>query len=384
MSEPEIFELREIRRAVQDSNLNFFIGSGLSVPYFGLLKNIEKLLVELSATTGLTDDTKDLIKVSLYKRYFDIAIDKNIEILNADASCQEVLNNYKKFLISINSILLKRKTSIFAKQANIYTTNIDIFIKQALEDSGLEFNDGFGGRFKPVFQLGNFKKSLIQRSSHYDNISEIPIFNLLKIHGSVTWKRGKEDDSIVFSGDLAQVKKLRELADGSKDILEVKSETTIRDLVKAADKKTANEKLKEFLKQYEELLIINPEKEKFKQSLLNQNYYELLRIYANELEKESAVLFVLGFSFSDDHIRQITLRAANSNPTLIIYVLAYDHEAEKDLREKLNVKMAKNRNIKIIAPLPTDAKKFNLEGITEEIFNKILDFAGTQQSGESQ
>ena len=49
-------------------------------------------------------------------------------------------------------------------------------------------------------------------------------------------------------------------------------------------------------------LIVNPTKEKFSDTLLNKNYYELLRIFSNELEKENTLLVVNGFSFNDEHM----------------------------------------------------------------------------------
>ena len=86
--------------------------------------------------------------------------------------------------------------------------------------------------------------------------------------------------------------------------------------------------MKKFIDEYENLLIINPTKEKFRSSVLNRNYYELLRIYSTELEKENTVLFVMGFSFSDEHIREVTIRAANSNPTLKVYIF-FPHKKVK-------------------------------------------------------
>jgi len=102
---------------------------------------------------------------------------------------------------------------------------------------------------------------------------------------------------------------------------------------------------------YEKLLIvINPTKEKFRFTLLNHIYYDLLRMFSNELEKENSVLFVMGFSFADEHIREIALRAANSNPTLIIYILAHSSDSKKELNGRLDAANCRNRNIEIIAP----------------------------------
>jgi hypothetical protein len=51
--------------------------------------------------------------------------------------------------------------------------------------------------------------------------------------------------------------------------------------------------LGDFATSYKKLMIVNPAKTKFEDTLLNQYYYDLLRIYSNELEKENSVLFVM-------------------------------------------------------------------------------------------
>ena len=55
--------------------------------------------------------------------------------------------------------------------------------------------------------------------------------------------------------------------------------------------------------------MILPKKDKFKETLLNRVYYDMLRIYANELDKENTLLITNGFSFDDEHILDITKRA---------------------------------------------------------------------------
>jgi hypothetical protein len=242
---------------------------------------------------------------------------------------------------------------------------------------GLEFNDGFSGRFSPVFSLSNFKKSFIKRSAQYDKAFEVPVFNVVKIHGSVTWEV-LPNGSITFSHDLALVKNIRNKKPKPELTLEIKPTSSIDELVIDSKRIKPDTSVDEFIVEYEKLLIINPSKEKFKQTLLNKNYYELLRIFSNELEKENSVLFVLGFSFSDEHIREVVLRSANSNPTLVIYVIAYDSNAKKDLEFNLKVENVKNKNIKIIAPdvtkpavgqSPEDEFKYDLNNVTKKIFS---------------
>ena len=71
--------------------------------------------------------------------------------------------------------------------------------------------------------------------------------------------------------------------------------------------------------------IILPRKEKFKETLLNQIYYDLLRIFANELDKENTLLIAEGFSFADEHIFEITKRALK-NPTLKLIIFCFNKE----------------------------------------------------------
>jgi len=158
----------------------------------------------------------------------------------------------------------------------------------------------------PVFDLSNFKQSIIQRSHHFDNRSEIPVFNLLKIHGSVNWKYKESESSnpdrkIYLSSDLSHL-----------------------------DKGLLKDKSTDFIENYkEQILVVNPEDAKFSETVLNKYYYELLRSYSSELERENSILFIIGFSMADQHIREITKRASRSNPTLQIYILLHSKEKGK-------------------------------------------------------
>ena len=144
-----------------------------------------------------------------------------------------------------------------------------------------------------------------------------------------------------------------------------------------------------FFETYASLIVINPTKEKFERTVLDEEYYELLRIYANSLEKENSILFVLGFSFADEHIRNITIRASNSNPTLQVIIFVHKTEEQETLLSKLN--NIRNNNIQFVTPISfIDAnsendekqnpnkkklsdrlKSFDCKTINEEIFREI-------------
>jgi hypothetical protein len=376
----EDLDISKLKDTVQDCNINFLLGSGVSMPYLSTLGKIESFLTELAKKKEqgeVTVDQEKIIRVSLYKKFFDGAILKNLEILKGDVGANSVLVNYKILLKTLNSVLLNRKSTILNKQVNLFTTNVDVFLEKSLENTNVEYNDGFSGRFDPLFNLTNFKKSFFKTSLHYDNISELPVFNLMKIHGSLTWNK-KEDENIALSLDLGLVEKIKSRTISEGKLIEIDDGKTIDDLVSAASGITPDDTTEGFIAEYEKLAIVNPTKEKFRETVLNRNYYELLRIYANELEKENTILFVAGFSFADEHIRDVTIRAANSNPTLKIYIFSHSSDIDEGVQKVKDASI--NGNVEIVAPSQKenetgemmDEFNYNLEALNNRIFSALL------------
>lgn len=365
--------IEKLKDIVQDSHLNFLIGSGLSSPYLATLGNVENLLRELDNDDSLTLIEAEIMRTSILSIFFELVLLKNLDILDeSDHSSVKiaVYETYVTFLKSINEIISKRKSSLLHKQVNIFTTNVDIFIEKALEDNQIEYNDGFKGRFRPVFSLSNFRKSLFKKSIHYDLTSELPMVNLLKIHGSLTWKTN--NNRIEYS-DLTDVNDIKMKWEAVKNKgIKINKNAKLLDLRISLSTVKHDSSFTEFLNCYKKLAIVNPTMEKFHDTLLNINYYELLRLFSNEMEKENTLLFIMGFSLSDEHIREIVLRAANSNPTLLINILAYDSEAKIEIETNIkegNTELVYN-NINIIEP--PDKKNFDFKTINEEIFLKLL------------
>lgn len=363
--------LIDLKETIQDCNINFLVGSGLSRPYLKTLGNIEILLTELDRLDLSSEPNKlKTLKASLYKKYYDGVIEKNLLVMHNDSDADKVLENYKEFLRCINIILLKRKTTLLNKQANIFTTNIDIFFEKALEDASLEFNDGFKGRFNPTFSLSNFKKSYFKKSLHYDNTSEIPVFNLLKVHGSLNWRATENEITLSKLSIVNRIQQKVNITEGLVDIDD--SIKSIKEVIDDVEEIDDYSQIDYFLKLYEKLPIVNPTKEKFKHTLLNQTYYELLRIYSNELEKENTILFVLGFSFADEHIKEITFRALNSNPTMICYIVAYDETAKDEIESSLDLGKLRYDNIRFIYP-NEDESEYTFSEINKRIFCPLKD-----------
>ncbi len=392
---PFIDRIDNFKNIIQDCNISFLIGSGLSVPFMGTLGGIETWLTGLEENKEISNELKDYIKASLYKSYFEVAMKGNVDIENFnydnDAVCStcsrpselaETYSSYKDFYKTINQILYERRSNTVNKQVNIFTTNIDIFSEKIIEDLSLHFNDGFNGIFKKQFQLSNFKKSFYQKSLHYDNIAEIPVFNLLKIHGSVTWK--SRNGIIEFAGldilkdvisKIEEVELLGDLLEilemSNKKWDETKTNLTIEEIIEEAMKHDPIPSTENFIKAYEQLQVVNPTKDKFRDTTFNKTYYEMLRLYANELEKENSVLFIMGFSMADEHIRDITFRAIKSNPTLKVFICSYTTEA-KDITENLNqdkIDLTNFHNVELL----NFVEKFDLSKINELLFIPLLD-----------
>ncbi|MDR2125322.1 MAG: SIR2 family protein [Prevotellaceae bacterium] len=343
-------EISKLRTYIQSANINFLFGSGLSKPYLATLGDIEKLLTELSMNKTIDDKIKAIIESSIYQEYFTKIILPNHTISNK-TDFDAVIENYKKILIVWNDIFNKRANKLLSKQLNIYTTNIDMFVEKAVEQTQVEFNDGFKGSIKQVFDEGNFQKSYSKTSLHFQNTFEIPVFNLLKMHGSINWQ---EENNIIINDYL-----LKQVKDIDEELKKIDSKYFVNSAELSKMQTDADKLIKDksnsaidfatlytdFRKSYLKLIMVNPTKQKFSETVMDIHFYELMRMYSNSLEKENSVLFVMGFSFADEHIREITLRAANTNPTLLVVIFAYDDNQKYDFEKK-----ASNCNIVVVTP----------------------------------
>lgn len=400
-----------LKDLIQSCNINFLIGSGFSCPYLSTLGNIETMLTQLEKEKP-SNEIFDLIKASLYKKYCEGVIFKNLSseieeykklhqeeaidegenVIDKYQEYETILESYRNFLLSINEILLFRHNNLLTKQVNLFTTNIDLFLEKALEGTNLEYNDGFKGRINPIYNLGNFQKIYSKTSSHYDNISEIPVFNLLKIHGSLNWQID-DSNQIIFNRNLTHIRTAKYHLDkiSTDKFINISDEDSYRNILRKAQKlrNIDSKNYLEFFEKYNKLIIINPTKAKFERTLFDEEFYELLRIYANSLEKENTILFVMGFSFSDEHIKNITIRAANSNPTLQVIIFVYKDDELEELSRRF--RRIKNNNVQFLTPeafikanQETDEKKhikqpalkvrlqnFNCESINQEIFVQV-------------
>lgn len=367
----------DIKKVIESCHLNFLLGSGASKPFLETLTDIEKALDNLQKRDGLSEEQNDpvvlnLIDVSIKQYYFKKCIERNIELLSFNDKSNETLNTYIELLQSIQTILIKRYTNIISKQVNLFTTNMDVFLDVALEKLGYSINDGFSGRMNPKFGTENFHNIINKVSSHYEYQSTVPLFNLFKLHGSLNWDYNKGDEAIYYDGSLNVTKELSEIEfdDGElvacfdNDGKAFELSMTYESAAAKTSTDELTEKLDLFLSTYQELIMVNPNKDKFEETTLKYSYYELLRMYSNNLERENSVLFVSGFSFADEHICKITTRVAKANPTLLILIFAHNDKAEDEIRERLGT--AAN-----IIYLPRENGNFFLSTLNELYIGKL-------------
>ena len=375
------FSPDRLRTIVQDAHLNFLIGAGTPSAFFGLLGNVEDSLTEVADSTA-DEDVKAVVRASLQAYFFDSVLAPNLKIIERDPETENVLTSYAQFLRTLNRILLKRHSSILAKQANVFTTNVDMVFEVAFEQMGIDFSDGFSGKIRPRFDLGDFNTLRFRMASRFEQRSEVPVFNLVKIHGSAAWlqeARSAERDEIIFDHGLSLVAHAKSALDAARpDLISIadKEDVDADALIAKATSGTVQASVKAFAESYARLGIVNPDKRKFATTVLNETYYELIRRFANELEKENSVLFVHGFSFRDEHLRDIVVRAARSNPTLQVIVFCYSRGDLASYQQLIPETDIKNSNMMFVLPPEPgeddDERVATLDVLTSDYFAPIV------------
>lgn len=162
-----------------------------------------------------------------------------------------------------------------AVPVEMFTTNYDLLLEQALEEQCVPFFDGFSGSRFPFFDIHSVEEN------------ELPTYwsRLWKLHGSVNWKS--------MSKGVCRV---------SKGILDSPE-------------------------------LIYPSKLKYDQSR-KMPFLAMFDKLTNFLLKPHAVLFVCGYSFGDEHINDTIINALKVNQSANVVALMYG-KMKKDADGKL-------------------------------------------------
>lgn len=305
----KIINNTELKEIIQSGHINLLIGSGCSLDYLTTLNDIENRMNIEASKEQAQKDYYSLIKKS--KAVLDDSLETNDD---EKEKLVKTKQNYDSFLGFWANTIASRSLHIVNKQVNIFTTNFDMFMEDSCERLSIPYNDGFSGQIKRNFSVANFNKIQRYKSLQFDNTSDVPLFNIIKLHGSVSWQ--EKDDKIVYSN----------------------GNHVLDDL----DTKTGDK----FDKEYKKIAVINPNAEKHFETVLDTNYASMLRKFTLELEKENSVLLIVGFSLADKHIKNLLYGVLKSNPTLIAAFFSYSQydESTDNLEEK------KNPNLYVISP----------------------------------
>lgn len=243
--------------------------------------NLEDFLSKLLSYINFINDDK--IKNSKNAIFDIIEKETNYEY-NSDYFKHEALLN-----------LLSKKINNKNK-LNIVTTNYDTLIEDAANQAGYTIFDGFSFSQTPVFDDDMFEWNLVKDVPFVETNEKIykkQVFNLFKIHGSLTWE---------LNGD----KILRK------------------------DKNSVKEPI-----------MIFPSSDKYMQSY-QEPYFELFSRFQEILKKPNTLLITSGFSFADNHISRMILQAIIHNTSLYSLITDFNIEHDSDSNknwEELNKKM---------------------------------------------
>jgi hypothetical protein len=299
---------------IQSGALNFLFGSGASFPAIATAGNIEAE-IDADLLLGLDEEAD---KKSF--TFLEAINELNRQILagTPGADAIAVRECYQRFVRILDGMLFARKSQLLARQAVVFTTNYDLFLENAVAGvPGIVLNDGFDRSVPlatPAFAPERYFDRTYRSSSPLGRSTEVPTINLVKLHGSLSWRR-EADEVVARAGPVVAP------APDAIDIAAVRSAYL------------------------EDHVLILPSVRKFHSTLMDRVYYDLLRLFARCLEVDNAVLLAFGFSFIDKHILDLTRRSLR-NPTAQLIVVAFDVAAA----ESFETMFAGHRNVTVIAP----------------------------------
>jgi len=168
--------------------INFLLGAGFSCSLLKLLDNFETVMEDIRHFQPDSINERKLKVIAEAYAYWAF-FNKSIFPITQDIDKQS-----EPFLTYSNFALLLKKTTI-NKQINIFTTNYDPILEIVFDSNkDILYNDGFEGRINPYFCMDNYCKAIYRKSLYSEKKSEIPLVNIFKVHGSVTWNKVNIDN----------------------------------------------------------------------------------------------------------------------------------------------------------------------------------------------
>ncbi|WP_136253488.1 SIR2 family protein [Onishia niordana] len=309
-SEDNEKQLEYVRQKISDffniKNINFLFGSGVSSGAIPTMKEmlhsvVDKLeegerndlieiMQEIIGQKG--NDLEEILGVLYSQRAYlqgtgriDGSADELVELIedtifkeiNVDLgseSSEDTLSSYKKFYQKV-----ARRHKDYPR-VNIFTTNNDLFNETSLDSLNIDYNNGFGGGLRKFFNPARFdytySKKLETEYDKYEPVSSMVY--LYKLHGSISWKETSDSNSY-FNIEEVDVQG-KEPSSGDN-------------------------------------VLVYPTPLKQNKSL-GAPYSDLIRELQRKLLLKNSVLFVVGYSFSDEHINNAIYQALSANSSLSI------------------------------------------------------------------
>jgi len=175
----------------------------------------------------------------------------------------------------------------------IFTTNYDLLFEKTMEEIGVPFFDGFVGSVAPFFAPESVDTDARTQESVYPPRAWT---RLWKMHGSVNWHLLKDEP----------------------------------------ERKHHVSRLSGPVRGQGEQLMIFPSREKYADSrrLPYLTYQDRLRRF---LSSGESVLFILGYSFSDQHLNDIIFQGLRGNNRLAVNALMYGVPEKQNVMGKLTL-----------------------------------------------
>jgi hypothetical protein len=260
-------KVKLLRRLAITKQLNFLVGSGASYPGIPLMGMFEAI-----------DDKERNEKLAQKVKEVSAQLLSNASVV--EQSIYSTLESYIEFVSKIIDILNLSNSRQTPRTANLFTTNYDLFIEKAsdkaLQNYRFVFNDGASGYFERKLDSSNYNRTVSYKGLNDNFTNEIPSVTLIKPHGSMNWE--KKGDSVLIRNNIVNSP-----------------------------------------------VIVKPTGYEEQETFYNNHFHEMLRVFQLELDKPQSVLFVIGFSFQDNHIAKMIKRAIQ-NPELMIYVFGFTDE----------------------------------------------------------
>lgn len=237
----------------------------------GLLYS-EKNYLEATLTEDVLEENPCVLLINL----IEIEIFNSINIDIAHDDNKEVLYTYKAFY---QKVTLRNKD---LARINVFTTNNDLFNEYAMDALNINYINGFSGGLTKFFNPGLFNYTFSKRMDTSIEKFE-PVENMVylyKIHGSVNWTEDENNANSFFN---------------------------IKEITYSAENTNAHS------------VLVYPAPTKQNKSL-GSPYVEMFREFQKKLLEQHTVLFVIGYSFSDEHINNIIYQALAINSTINVVV----------------------------------------------------------------